>query len=421
MMVQNKRRHWIPPAGLGSAFAAHGASWVLLLFIGLSVPMSRGFMELGWLHLVALGWLTMAALSILIHVIPGFTDATWKGQGIARLSLVPYGIGVVCLVTAFCSGSTAALPWAGTLIVLALLGYLIPAGLTLASVAGNEPREVAIARALGVTLTALLITALLGATLAWALDGKAPSAILATIPPVHGSFGIFAWLTVLIMGVSTRTVRPITGARSRFSWIHITAGSAVLLGVIILLTGLLVQMQTVTWAGFIVLAFGTLIYVADMCDILRRSTKTHRPPQAFLGASCVWFLTGVILVGGLLSGAPWGTATIYVLLIGWIGQMVNGHIYHIGIRLLATVVHGDDDETEPALLLTTPLSWISFVLFQLAAASGVIALITANNALLLTAAICGLVGWATMLVNILIARQKAYQLNGGLIKLQSIA
>src|SRR5664279_3534262 len=114
------RRHWIPPVALVAGQLAHGASWILLLVLALHRPFTLGAPALGWLHLIALGWLTMTALTILVHVIPGFTDATWRGERIARGALLVFEAAVIVLVFGFWSGATAVLPWAGTLIVLAL-------------------------------------------------------------------------------------------------------------------------------------------------------------------------------------------------------------------------------------------------------------------------------------------------------------
>ena len=125
------RRHWIPPVALVAGQLAHGASWILLLVLALHRPIALGAPALGWLHLVALGWLTMTALTILVHVIPGFIDATWRGERIARGALFVFEAAVIVLVCAFWTGATAALPWAGTLIVLALALYLLPASRTL--------------------------------------------------------------------------------------------------------------------------------------------------------------------------------------------------------------------------------------------------------------------------------------------------
>ena len=408
-MFAGRRQHWIPPIALGAGQIAHGASWLLLLILALARPVAFGLPALAWLHLVALGWLTLTALAVLVHVIPAFTDAEWKGQSIARGALLVYAGGVVALVTAFWTTSIAALPWAGTLVALALLGYLVPALRTLVTTYRGPRVEAAIARALTITLSVLAVTVAIGVALAFALAGQAPAVLLAGGPAIHASFGLVGWLTILIMGVSARTIRPISGARSRYRLAHVAAGALELSGVFVFTVGVVFGTQSVMWLGLLAIVAGAIVYVTDMTDILRRATVTHRPPQAFLAAGLLWLIAGLALTIGALAGQPWGAAAAFVVLIGWTGQLVNAHIHHIGVRLIATIARGEDDETQPGELLTTPLSWTSFVLFQLAVAAGGIALVAGLPPLLGTAAVTGLAGWLTLVANIASAAKRARQ------------
>jgi hypothetical protein len=120
----------------------------------------------------------------------------------------------------------------------------------------------------------------------------------------------------------------------------------------------------------------------------------------------VWLIVGLALSLSVLAGTSWGAAAIYVLVIGWISQMVNGHLYHIGIRLVATITRGDDDETQPAELLVLPLTWASFALFQAAVALGGIALVLDLNEILSAAACAGLAGWIVMGLNVAVAARR---------------
>jgi hypothetical protein len=407
MMAALVRRHWIPPVALTAGQLAHGASWILLLVMALHRPLALGAPALGWLHLVALGWLTMTALTILVHVIPGFTDATWKGERIARGALFVFEVAVIVLVFAFWTGATAVLPWAGTLIVLALAWYLVPAIRTLATAFAGPKTEAAIARALLITLGSLFITALLGAALAWALAVGGPAPLLSSGPTIHASFGMIGWLTVLVMGVSTRTVRPISGARSRRPWAHIAAGGCEIGGVLLFAVGLTLRTPAVEWIGVLAVVLGALVYVTDLLDILLRATVAHRPPQAFMGVAAGWLVAGLALSVGAAAGSPWGAAAVFVLLVGWLGQMVNGHLYHIGIRLIATIARGDDDETRPGELLMAPLSWASFALFQIAVAGGACALVLTWSSLLAGAASAGICAWIATSANAAIAVRRA--------------
>lgn len=401
------RRHWIPPAGLLAGFSAHGISWVLLLVLATRGSSASGLQSLAYLHLVALGWLTMIALSILVHVIPTFTEVPWKGEWLARRMLAVYGIGVVALVAAFWNDALWALPWAGTLVALGVFGYVAPALYTLASGFAQARVEAAIARALFVTIGSLLAAVSLGVALGWALAGRLSASLLDSGPLVHASFGVIGWLTVLVMGVSTRTVRPITGARSRLTWVHAAVGVAEIGGLFLGVGGLAFRQPPVAWLGLAFISAGALLYVGDLGDILRRATVSHRVPQAFFWAAAAWLIAGLALAMGALAGRDSAPAALYVLLVGWIGQMVNAHLYHIGIRLMVTMVRGDDDETRPGELLAQPLSWLSFALFQVAVIAGGVGSLRGASPFVAVAACSGLAGWAVMAANIAVARKRA--------------
>lgn len=406
-------RHWIPPWALAAGQLAHGVSWVLLLLLAAGGTVAVTLPTLGWLHLVVLGWITLTALAVLLYVIPQFTDATWVGEGLARCSIGAYAVGVVALVAAFWTGAVSVLPWAGALVVLALAGYLVPAGRTLISAFHAPPREAAIARPLTGTLASLAITALLGFALAAALAGHASPALLTSTAPIHATFGIIGWLTVLIMGVSMRTIRPISGAASRVPGAHIGAGVLEIVGIAALVVGAAMSFDLEEWMGLLAMLAGALVYAGDLVDVLRRATVTHRPPQAFVAAAVLWLIVGLGFGVAFLAGVPCGPVIVYVLVSGWIAQMVNGHIYHIGIRLIATVARGDDDETPPEALLVLPLSWISFGLFQIAVAGGAAARLLATPQLLQAAAAAGLAGWVAMMTNVALAARRARTLARG--------
>ncbi len=401
------QRYWIPPAGLAAGSLAHGVSWLLLLVLSLRGSIGIGLPSLAWVHLVALGWLTMTALAVLVHVIPTFTEAPWKGERLARASLAVYAVGLFALVSAFWTGSPASVAFGAALVVIALSIYLTSATRTLATAFAHARVEAAIARALAITLTCLLVAALLGVAMAWALAGWMPARALGSLPPVHAAFGTIGWLTVLVMGVSTRTIRPISGARSRWPRVHIVSGTLEIVGLVAFATGSMFDVPSFRWIGAITIFVGALAYAGDVIDTLSRARVAHRPPQAFVGTAAIWLVVGIVLAIGTLGGAPWAMAATFVLLVGWLGQMVNGHIYHIGIRLIATIARGDDDETSPRELLATPLTWLSFAAFQIAVALGGTSLVLAAPELLAVAALAGLLGWIAMMVNIALAIGRA--------------
>lgn len=403
------RRHWIPPAALIFAQLAHGFSWLLILLAAWSGNFDNVLYAFAWIHSVALGWITMAALAILIFAIPQFTDVVWRGETIARWSLAVYAAGVAALIWAFLRDA----PWiaiAAAVVLAALLVYLTTAFVSLAAAfAYDATRRVerAVARAFAGTFLFLLATALLGFGLAWMLGGGEISGAIVPSPPSHAALGTLGWLSLLIFGVSMRTLRPITGVGTRFRMLHVAVGSLALIGVPILAAGLGLNSAIPARIGAAFFAVAAIAYCFDVLDILRRATVRHRAPQAFVAAAIGWFLTALVLGAGTLFGEPWQGAYIFVLLAGWTGQMVNAHLHHIGVRLLATVYRGEGDETPPQDLLEPRLSWYAFAAIQIGVALVVAALLRGDAALAARGAVFGLGGWIAMIANLFTARARA--------------
>lgn len=401
------RRHWIPPGGLLLAHVAHGLSWMLLLWIavngtinGVSGP------GLAWIHLVALGWFTVAALSVLLHVIPGFTELQWRLEGVARVSLGVFVVGVAALVVSlFAAQRLAEVPAAVT--VIALLCYVTAAWATLAQARQLARTERAIARALSIVLVMLVTVAILGLLLAFFLSGAVAGTWIARLPAAHASLAFYGWLSLLVYGVSARTVRPICGVTSRFTWIHIVVGTSTLIGAPVLAAGLALGNAAAMWLGAALLGLGALAYAADITDILTHATTPHRPPQAFIAASVVWLVTGTTLGASVLAGSSLVFAYGFVVLVGWVGQMVNAHMHHLATRVIATVYRGDDDDTRPQALLDIRLSWTSFTLFQIAVGFASYGLALALGWAVVAGALAGITAWIVMSLNLAYAQVRA--------------
>lgn len=402
---------WIPHWALLAGQGAHGASWVLLFALGAGGALGISFPGLAWVHLVALGFLTLISMAVLIHVLHGMLDLDWVAAPVARWSLLPFTLGTWGMVAGFWFGRFDWLAVASSLVVGALAVYLTLAALTLARFKVAEDNPAAPMRAFALVLTMLAVTAALGIGMAWALAGHGGPWWLTVAPLLHAHTGLVGWLSLLVVGVSMHTVKPITGGRSDARWKHIVSSSLVFLGLLALLAGFSGGVAAWLWAGAIAGLAGTLLYGFDMAGILRRARVTHRPPQAFLAASSAYFVLAAVLGIGVLAGkAEWQTAYGFVALIGWLGQMVNGHLHHIGVRVLSTVARGEDDETRPVELLSLPLSWTAWACSQAAVVLGAAGLMLQTVPLVRVAAVSGLIGWTVMGANMAHAWRRAHEL-----------
>jgi hypothetical protein len=401
------RRHWIPPLGLVFGQLSHGASWGLALWLavrGATAFISPG--EIAWIHLVALGWLTTTALSVLLHAIPQFVGVRWRFETIARGALFFFALGVAAFVVAFLVALPALFAIACVLGVT-LTAYLVTAWATLGCALQSPDRiERAVARAFAVTLALLFIAMLLGVASASLFAGLASPAWVVRLPPAHAGIALFGWLTLLIYGVSARTLRPITGNRSTRPMLHVISGTATLVGALLLAAGI-ATIAWIAWLGAGLIALGAAAYLADVAAVVAGSTVTYRPPQYFISAAVVWLLVALALGGGVLAGEPWRAAFGFVMLAGWAGQMVNGHILHIGVRLIATIYRGDDDETEPRELLDPRRPWLAFAAMQFAVAFIAIGLIAGSAVPVAAGATLGLIGWVALMTALAGARRAA--------------
>lgn len=401
-------RRWIPPLGLAFGQLCHGLAWILALWIALHSGIALATpAEIGWIHLVALGWLTTTALSILLHAIPAFTGVRWRHEALARGALFVFGAAVAAFVAAFLwSPQQVFIGALGVGVALAI--YLTAAWKTLRPAFRSADRvERAVARAFAITLAMLFIAMLLGVGSAALFSSFNAPAWVAHLPPSHAAIALFGWLTLLIYGVSARTLRPITGNRSTRPMLHVVSGTATLLGALVLAAAAGAAIPWIALVGGGLIAVGAAAYVVDVAAVLSGSTVEYRPPQYFIAAGITWLLVALAFGAGTLAGRPWQGAFVFLMLAGWAGQMVNGHILHIGVRLIATIYRGEADETEPCELLDPLRPWLAFGAMQLAVACIAIGLIAASAAIVAFGAASGAIGWLALVSGIARARRAA--------------
>jgi hypothetical protein len=401
------KRHSVPPWALAVAMLAHGASWLLLAAIAFSEsdPASSAA-AIAWIHLVALGWFSVAALAILLHVIPGSTSLDWQGESAARAGLAVMVAGVVIFDAAWLTDARAVAP-AAALLLLGIALYLVSALRTLAAGTKLGRRERAISRALSTTLDMFGLVALLGFVMALSVSGYVSPRWLVALPAAHANLGVIGWLTLLVVGISARTMQPICGIRSPYPRLHIVVGTTMLPGALLLALGLAIPLRVLIWIGALLVGIGAIAYAFDIVATLTRSTVTHRPPQAFVAASIFWLLFSLALGAGTLIGGPWASAYVFAMLIGWIGQMVNAQMLHIGARVIARRYRGEDDETRPGALLDARLSWIGFGAMQAATLLCVAGLANQENRAVFAGAVVGLLAWCVLVADAAVAVKRS--------------
>lgn len=240
----------------------------------------------------------------------------------------------------------------------------------------------------------------LGAAFTLALDGRAPTSLLLRGPAAHAVLAIAGWITVLTVGVSARTMRPICGLKSRYPKLHIFSGSALWAGTLIAALGLWFGAQWFAVAGFAFLLAGIAIYAFDMLDIIAHATVAHRPPQMLMAVAVVFAVLAAIAAIFSMYGIPLAPAAVVAALLGWAGSAVLAHLHHLGVRVIITFVRGDDDPTRPWMVLQPALTWTSAIAYVLAAVCATAGAALDAGTLVQAAAVLGAVSWVSLAVNI---------------------
>ncbi len=386
---------WIPPVPLtlGAFFGI--VAWILAIAYGIEPSFARG---LAWIHAIALGSITTIALSVLIHVIPAFTDLEWRFRAVARWCAFFLPFAAAGLVAAFFVMNLGGIAAFGSVAAVIIAVYVIVAIMTLAQRAPTR-LEGAVARAFLIVMGFLGVAVLIGGDVAHGLwSGEAR---VLRYAPVHATLAIVGWLTMLVMGVSARTFRPLLRSDSRLRRVHIPATSSMFFCAVLAAIGFAIANVAVTTAGFALGLVGSLLYAADGFDRVRRASTPNRPAHVFIAFAFVWLI--VAAVAALLANYP---VAIVIVLAGWLGQMVNAHLHHLGIRVIATTFGGEDNETPPWQILDMRVAWTSVVLDQLAVLALAIGVLASSSPLIVCGGIAGLAGMLAFLLNARIAMQR---------------
>ncbi len=355
---------------------AHGAAWALLFWIATSqgvVGLSDA--AIAWIHLVALGWITLTALAILIPLIPSATGVAWRAPRLQHLALAAFAVTAISFPAAWIA-DIRAVPVVGGMLLVAIAFYVALALWTLTGALRGERVERAVARAFSLSLLLFAAVAILGAMLAGAITVSDMPPWFAKLVHAHALLALLGWLTLLIYGVSARTLRLLFNVRSRLVFAHIVVGTLGMAGAIVLAVGAGAGSQTTIWVGAVAMAIAAVAFAVDTLDIVARA-RGAAASRAFVAASIIWSLVAVVLGFGILLGRDWSEAFGYVVLVGWIGQMLDAHLASLARPLPA---------------------WIAFVAFQSAVLYGFVGLLAGFAAPVALAAAFGMLGWCASVV-----------------------
>ena len=295
-------------------------------------------------HLLAIGWLTLLMMGALLQFLPVLVGHELWGSRLAPVALVLVLAGLALLLSGFAAidgwpGLPSALLPIGGLVLLA--GFCVAAAVLMVTLLRAETLPLP-AAFVGVGVISILVTAVVGETLAAALSGMIGGefslALMTHGVSLHAGFGLGGWLSFAAMGVSYRLVSMFLVAPERKGnwpkavfWLGGMALAALLMALGVLLATNAPWPAGLAAAGAAALAcIGA--YLADMVGLYRtrrrRALELHT--AAAIGAFAMLILGAMLLTIGACTAQEGSiTAAVFVLALGWLSGLGLAMLYKI--------------------------------------------------------------------------------------------
>ena len=285
---------------------------------------------LALVHLATLGWLTMTIMGASFQLVPVMTVAPLRATRLLPWHYPVYTGGVILLLGGFWWMRPWLLAVGGTVIILAVLHYVVVLGITLVH-ATTRPLTL---RYLAASLVYLCLVVGLGFTAALNMQfgflGPGADRLLS----IHLTLGVLGWLSSLLMGVSYTLVRLFAlahGHDDRLGRIIFVLWQGSIVG---LALGFLFSWLTLILLGGGVLIAAAWLFAYDFWRMFRARYRqlldvTQYHSMAAVVSFCLVVPTGIASV---VFG--WQQPTVLAALglaalVGWLGQSVIGYLYKI--------------------------------------------------------------------------------------------
>lgn len=187
---------------LGSLFGI--LSGVLLFFYQTEIFDSSSTAAITFTHLLTLGVMLSFMFAALFQMLPVIAGVTFSSPvKRSNLLLYPFSLGVITLLLGFNFPPNAWLYSVSALLLgLSLLNIIIPMLKNVFTLKNHS----ASSRGMSASLLALVITILLALYLLGTLSGYNSGAYYMQIKTAHYSFGLFGWVSLLIISISFQTI-----------------------------------------------------------------------------------------------------------------------------------------------------------------------------------------------------------------------
>jgi hypothetical protein len=324
-------KDFAPPLKLISPYFKIGVTFYLLAMVALlSFSPTFIYQEMaiaGWIHLFLLGFVMVIIFGAMAQLIPVVLEVGHAIIDLYYVILPLLGVGVIGMVFGFWV-NPALLSYGGLLVLTSMVIFAIEAFATLkkAEIKTLTVKTIALSNGF------LLLGILSGFVIALGLSGAISVDVNAILKAhVYAVLGGFVLLT--IMGLSL-TLIPMFSLAHGFDETPIKRGfNLVAIGVGIVFVSALLEIQYLDWIGYMTTLLGVGFYIYQIYIIYK---LTVRKELDIWAKSMIFGFSSLIasLIFGVLSFLPqtsevWLHTSLWFFMVGFIGFLINGHLYKI--------------------------------------------------------------------------------------------
>jgi len=324
-------KDFAPPLKLIAPYFKIGVSFYLLAMVALlafsSTFLYQEMVIAGWIHLFLLGFVMVVIFGAMAQLIPVVLEVGHAIVDLYYVILPLLGLGTAGMVLGFWI-NPALLPYGGLLVLIAMIIFASEAFATLKKA---EIKTLTV-KTIAVSNSYLLLGILSGFVIALGLSGViAVDVNLILKAHVYAVLGGFVLLT--IMGLSL-TLIPMFSLAHGFDEKPIKRGfNLVTIGVGAVFISATMGIKFLDWLGYVATLLGVGFYLYQIHII---HTLTVRKEMDVWAKSMIFGFSSLIL--SLLLGAvsfftygdnAWLHTSLWFFMIGFIGFLINGHLYKI--------------------------------------------------------------------------------------------
>ena len=323
-------KDFAPPLKLVAPFFKIGVIFYLIAMVALlAFSATFSYQEMavaGWIHLFLLGFVMVVIFGAMAQLIPVVLEVGHAIVDLYYVILPLLGVGAILMVAGFWI-EPSLLPYGGLLVLVSMIIFATEAFATLK----NAEIKTLTVKTIAVTNTYLLLGILTGFAIALGLSGVISIDVDTMLKAhVYAVLGGFVLLT--IMGLSL-TLIPMFSLAHGFDETPIKRGfNLVAVGVGMVFIGALIGFDMIQWLGYFSTLVGIGFYIYQIYIIYKLTVRKEMDVWArsmiFGFASLMLSLAfGVVYLLG--ASTSWLHASVWFFMLGFIGFLINGHLYKI--------------------------------------------------------------------------------------------